>query len=99
MIYIKVVLVWFSMLGGFLFQQAYSKVWNYKLKQLMEHDVEVKVCGEYSVLIGGIRVWTANKYYSFAHAYGENLPSRRPSIKTMILFNEYVEKKLFENKA
>lgn len=90
---------WFGVFAGVLFgacfQKPYSKAWDKKLRELIESDAEITDIRDHSLKIGGYQVWTSNRWYSYATPYGASIPERRPSISTMILFNDYVERKCF----
>lgn len=95
MLYLKVFGVWLKCFCGILFQEPYSKVWDIKLNELMDKNLFIKA-GDHTVTIGEYKIWISNKWYSYAHPWGCGKPAVRPSIKTMIRFSEYVEKKSFE---
>jgi hypothetical protein len=95
MIYFEMFKVWLSVLGGILFQESYSAGWDKKLNELMDAGVEVDM-SYHTVILGGIEIWTSNRWYSYAHAYGKEFPRARPSIKTMIRFSKYVDEKVYK---
>lgn len=80
----------------FFFKRSIQKLGIKKLNSLLDVGAEIKPSSSHSVTIGGIRVWTGNKWYSYAHPYGQELPECHPSIKTMIRFNEAVDKEIFK---
>lgn len=95
MLYFEMFKVWVSVLGGSLFQESYSEGWDKKLNELMDQDVEVRT-SYHTVILDGIEIWTSNRWYSYAHAYGKKFPKARPSIKTMIRFSKYIDQKIYK---
>jgi len=87
--------VWFSVFGGLLFQEKYSSRWDNELNELITNAKEVKV-GPHTTEINGVNLWTSNKYYSYGYKWGWKSESFRPSIKTMLRLNQFIN--LHKNK-
>lgn len=96
MFYIRWFGVFTSVLFGFLFQKPYSKAWDKKLRELLDNEAEITNVSDHSLKIGKYEVWTSNRWYAYATPYRAGTPERRPSISTMILFSDYVDRKCFK---
>lgn len=86
---LHIVWVWLSVWGGALLQQEYCPKWDSELNELITNAKKVRV-GPNTTEIDGVSLWTSNKYYSYGHIWGIGGEHYRPSIKTMLRLNEFV---------
>jgi hypothetical protein len=95
MIYLQILWIRISLMGGLLFGNPYSKAWDKKLNELLD-EYPIKFTSPHYVTLGDVNVWISNRWYTYAHPYASKLPERRPSIRTMIRLNAEIEKQLFK---
>ncbi|MDE9551337.1 hypothetical protein [Xenorhabdus bovienii] len=85
----------------FLYQHKYLAEWDKKLNYLLDNCKFIKFDKHVVTFVDGdneYRVWTSNRFYSFAHLYELNGVTQtlqyRPSWRTMMrLYFEVVEMK------
>lgn len=69
---------------GIIQLKKYCPLWDAKLNELLDKYEDGAEVGKYTIRLGEIEVWIANRFIHYGSAYGvPNIPQKRPSMKTM----------------